>query len=105
MRKQHASVEPIEHSERPGTKARSEESRRAAKQVSTTKPYVINHDSGATAEDRRHQSHVANGHQASEGIGLDAASKSNVKPTRGGNTSIEPVDKAVPFGRDRNSNQ
>jgi hypothetical protein len=38
-------------------------------------------------------------------VGLATASKDNLKPTRGGNTSIEPVAKAVPFGRDKNSNQ
>jgi hypothetical protein len=105
-RKQHAVVAPTEHSERAGTKAFSPEARRAAKQVSTTKPYSTNHDAaGDRTPEGRHASHLAsNGHQAGVSVGLDA-SKDNLKSTRGGNTAIEPVEKAVPFGRDKNKNQ
>lgn len=106
MNKQYAAPVTTEHSDRKSTKVLTPEARRAAKQVSTTKPYSTNHDAaGDRTPEGRHASHLAsNGHQAGVSVGLDA-SKDNLKSTRGGNTAIEPVEKAVPFGRDKNKNQ
>jgi hypothetical protein len=75
MRQQHDRTEPTEHSEKKGTAAFTPEARKAARSVSVTAPYSTGHDitQDLTPEGRRAHSHAANGHTASEGIGLKAA--------------------------------
>jgi len=78
VRKQHDRIQPNDQSDRASTKVRTPEARRAAKQVSTTKPYSTSHDAAGdkTPEGRRASHFKSNGHQAGNPVGLDAASKS-----------------------------
>jgi hypothetical protein len=83
VRKQHDRIQPNDQSDRASTKVRTPEARRAAKQVSTTKPYGTNHDAAGdkSAAGRRADSHKANGHQAGDPVGLASAAAAEGRVT------------------------
>jgi hypothetical protein len=72
---QHDQSAVNEHSE-TGSKAKNADQRRVARSVKVTAAHRTADDKGLTADDRRKDALRANGHEASEGVGLKAASAS-----------------------------
>jgi len=77
--KQYAPAKTIEHSNRKGTRVLTPEARRKDRAVSVTAAHTMRKDEAGdrTPEGRRKNALRANGHLASEGMGLQAASEDN----------------------------
>jgi hypothetical protein len=80
---QHDQSAISERSERKGTKALDRDARTKARSVKVTEAHRTADDKGLTADDRRKDALRANGHEASEGVGLKAASASGNKNAEG----------------------